>query len=289
MKDFVIFTDSGCDLPADLLKEWGVECLDLTFRFEGEDDKEYATADIAPKAFYDRMREGAVAKTAAVNMDTFKNAFEAALKGGKDVLYVGFSSGLSATYHSSTLAAGELNEEYPDCRVMTVDTLAASAGQGMLVWLAVDTKKKGGTIEETAAAVENHKMNLAHWFTVDDLEYLKRGGRVSPAVAFVGGLLGIKPVLHVDNEGHLIKRGTVRGRKAALKELVNKYKELACCPGESPVYICNADCADDVEALKELLDDACACDVDLVVDIGPIIGAHAGPGTIAVFFLGKER
>ena len=288
MKDFVIFTDSGCDLPVDLMKEWGVQCLDLTFHFEDE-GKEYGNGDMPTKVFYDRMREGGVAKTAAINMDTFKNAFEAVLKEGKDVLYVGFSSGLSATNHSSALAAEELREEYPDSKVITVDTLAASAGQGMLVWLAVDTKKKGGTIEETAAAVENHKMNLAHWFTVDDLEYLKRGGRVSPAVAFVGGLLGIKPILHVDNEGHLIKRGTVRGRKAALKELAAKYKELACCPGESPVYICNADCAGDVETLKGLLEDACGCDVDLVVDIGPVIGAHSGPGTIAVFFLGKER
>ncbi len=288
MNDFVIFTDSGCDLPVDLMKEWGVQCLDLTFRFEGE-EKEYGNGDMAPKAFYDRMREGAVAKTAAINMDTFKNAFEGVLKEGKDVLYVGFSSGLSATYHSSTLAAEELTEEYPDRKVITVDTLAASAGQGMLVWLAVETKKKGGTIEETAAAVENHKMNLAHWFTVDDLEYLKRGGRVSPAVAFVGGLLGIKPILHVDNEGHLIKRSTIRGRKAALKALVEKYRELACCPGESPIYICNADCAADVEILKDMMDDAFACDVDLVVDIGPVIGAHSGPGTIAVFFLAKER
>lgn len=288
MNDFVIFTDSGCDLPVDLMKEWGVQCLDLIFRFEGE-EKEYGNGDMAPKAFYDRMREGAVAKTAALNIDSFKNAFEGVLKQGKDILYVGFSSGLSSTYHASTLAAEELNEEYPDCKVITVDTLAASAGQGMLVWLAVDTKRKGATIEETAAAVENHKMNLAHWFTVDDLEYLKRGGRVSPAVAFVGGLLGIKPILHVDNEGHLIKRGTVRGRKAALKALVEKYRELACCPGESPIYICNADCADDVEILKDLLDDSFACDVDLVVDIGPVIGAHSGPGTIAVFFLGKER
>ena len=270
------------------MKEWGVQCLDLTFRFEDE-GKEYGNGGMPTKVFYDRMREGGVAKTAAINMDTFRNAFEAVLKEGKDVLYVGFSSGLSATYHSSTLAAEELTEEYPDSKVITVDTLAASAGQGMLVWLAVDTKKKGGTIEETAAAVENHKMNLAHWFTVDDLEYLKRGGRVSPAVAFVGGLLGIKPILHVDDEGHLIKRSTVRGRKAALKALVEKYKELACCPGESPIYICNADCAGDVEALKDLLDDACGCDVDLVVDIGPVIGAHSGPGTIAVFFLGKTR
>jgi len=288
MKDFVIITDSGCDLPVDLMKEWGVQCIDLTFHFEDE-GKEYGNGDMPTKAFYDRMRQGGVAKTAAINLDRFKNVFEAELKQGRDVLYVGFSSGLSATYHSSTLAAEELNEEYPDCRVVTVDTLAASAGQGMLVWLAVETKKKGGTIEETAAAVENHKLNLAHWFTVDDLEYLKRGGRVSPAVAFVGGLLGIKPILHVDDEGHLIKTGTVRGRKAALKALADKYMELACCPGESPVYICNADCSADVETLKNLLDDACGCDVDLVVDISPVIGAHSGPGTIAVFFLGKNR
>lgn len=288
MKDFVIFTDSGSDLPIALMEEWGVRSLDLTFRFENE-EKEYGNGEMAPKDFYNRMREGSVAKTAAINMDTFRNAFEGALKEGCDVLYLGFSSGLSATYHSSTLAAQELREEYPDSKIITVDTLAASAGEGMLVWLAVDTKKKGGTIEEVAAAVENHKMNLAHWFTVDDLEYLKRGGRVSPAVAFVGGLLGIKPVLHVDNEGHLISRGKVRGRKAALQALADKYKELACCPGQSPVYICHADCEADVEVLKNLLDDSCACDVDLVVDVGPVIGAHSGPGTIAVFFLGKER
>lgn len=288
MNDFVILTDSGCDLPAQLMEQWGVQCIDLTFRFDGE-DKDYCNNDMEIKAFYDRMRAGGSAKTAAINLDTFKSTFEAVLKQGKDVLYVGFSSGLSATYHASTLAAEELREEYPDRKVITVDTLAASAGQGMLVWLAADTQKKGGSIEDAAAAVENHKMSLAHWFTVDDLEYLKRGGRVSPAVAFVGGLLGIKPILHVDNEGHLIKRGTVRGRKAALKALVDKYMELACCPGAAPIYICNADCAADVETLKDLLDDACACDVDLVVDIGPVIGAHSGPGTIAVFFLGKER
>lgn len=288
MKDYVIFTDSGCDLPVDVMKDWGVECLDLTFHFEGE-EKEYGNGDMPTKVFYDRMRDGGAAKTAAINMDTFKNAFGEHLKQGRDVLYIGFSSGLSATYHSSTLAAEELREEYPDHRVVTVDTLAASAGQGMLVHLAVEKKKAGGTMEEVARLVEDERLNLAHWFTVDDLEYLKRGGRVSPAVAFVGGLLGIKPVLHVDNEGHLIKRCTVRGRKAALKALADKYMELAREPGAGPVYICNADCAGDVAALKGMLRDACGVDVDLVVDIGPVIGAHSGPGTIAVFFLGKER
>lgn len=288
MNDFVIMTDSGCDIPISLMKEWGVECLSLTLRFEDE-DKEYGNGDMEPKAFYDRMRAGGMAKTAAINMDTFQNAFAEHLKQGRDVLYLGFSSGLSATYQSSVLAAQELAEEYPDHRVITVDTLAASAGQGMLVYLAVEAKKAGGTIDEVAQVVEGHKMNLAHWFTVDDLTYLKRGGRVSPAVAFVGGLLGIKPILHVDNEGHLISRGKVRGRKAALSALVDKYMELACNPGAAPIYICNADCGDDVETLKRLLREKCGGQVDLVVDIGPVIGAHSGPGTIAVFFLGKER
>ena len=288
MSDFVIYTDSGCDLPVSLMEEWGIKCIELTFRFENE-DKEYGGSEMESAVFYDRMKAGEVAKTAAINMDTFKNAFEETLKEGRDVLYVGFSSGLSATYHSSTLAAEELMEEYPGRKVVTVDTLAASAGQGMLVWLAMETQKNGGSIEETAQAVENHKMHLAHWFTVDDLEYLKRGGRVSPAAAFVGGLLGIKPVLHVDDEGHLIKMSTVRGRKASLKALADKYMELACMPGASPIYICNAVCPADVETLKGMLRDACGAEVDLVVDIGPVIGAHSGPGTIAVFFLGRER
>ena len=288
MKNFVIFTDSGCDLPAELLKQWGVEYLSLTFHFEGE-DREYGNGDMPTKEFYDKMREGAVAKTAAINMDTFKNAFEAFLKQGQDVLYLAFSSGLSATSHSAVLAAEELNEEYADNKVTVVDTLAASAGQGMLVYLAVEKKKTGASLEEIAKFVEDNRLNLAHWFTVDDLEYLKRGGRVSPAVAFVGGLLGIKPVLHVDDEGHLIKRGTVRGRKAALKALVEKYMELAIEPGKAPIYFCHADCAGDVEILKSLVRETCGAEVDLVVDIGPVIGAHAGPGTIAIFFLGKQR
>lgn len=288
MNDFVIFTDSGCDIPLELLDQWGVECISLTFRFDGE-DKDYGMGEIDTHAFYDRMREGSTAKTVAINIEQFKSIFAPYLEQGKDVLYVCFSSGLSSTFHASTLAVEELREEYPERKIMSVDSLAASAGQGMLVWLAAEARNSGGTIEEAAQAVEGHRMHLAHWFTVGDLEYLKRGGRISPAVAFAGGLLGIKPVLHMDNEGHLIKRGTVRGRKASLKALVDKYMELAFQPGAAPVYICNADCPEDVETLKEMLKDACGCEVDLVVDISPVIGAHCGPGTIAVFFLSRER
>ncbi len=288
MNDYVIYTDTGCDIPGHLLKQWGVEVIDLTFRFE-DADREYTVRDMEIKEFYDRMRDGAVAKTAAVNLDAFKTSFASALEQGKDVLYVAFSSGLSSTYHTSTLAAEELMEEYPGRKVLPVDTLAASAGHGMLIYLAVEQKKQGATLEEAARCIEENKLHLCHWFTVDDLVYLKRGGRVSPTVALVGGLLGIKPVLHMDNEGHLINRGKVRGRKASLAALVDEYEALALEPGKAPVYICNADCADDVEILKDMLRERCGAEVDLVVDIGPVIGAHCGPGTIAVFFLGKER
>lgn len=288
MNDFVIFTDSGCDLPLDLLRQWGVELLDLTFHFEGE-GKEYAGSDMEPAVFYDRMKAGEVAKTAAVNMDTFKNAFEGTLEQGRDVLYIGFSSGLSATYHSSTLAAEELMEEHPGRRVVTVDTLAASAGQGMLVWLAVETRKNGGTIDEVARAVENHKMNLAHWFTVDDLNHLKRGGRVSAATALVGTMLSIKPVLHVDDEGHLINMSKARGRAASLKALVDKMEEDAIDPAGQTIFISHGDSEADARKVADMVKERFGVEVKVIDYVGPVIGCHAGPGVIALFYLGRKR
>ena len=287
-ENFVIFTDSGCDISADILKEWDVLSLDLTFRFEGE-DKEYSNADMPVKKFYDRMRGGEVAKTSAINTATFEEAFEALLKQGKDLLYLGFSSGLSTTYNCAKMAAAELAEKYPDNKIITVDTLAASAGQGLLVNFAVKKRDEGATIEQTAQYIESIKLNLCHWFTVDDLVYLKRGGRVSAAAALVGTVLNIKPMLHVDNDGHLISKAKVRGRKTTLKFLCDKYGELAQDKKNGTVYICNADCMDDVESLKAMLAEEYGASVEIVTDIGPVIGAHAGPGTIAVFFLGNER
>ena len=287
-ENFVIFTDSGCDISADILKEWDVLSLDLTFRFEGE-DKEYSNADMPVKKFYDRMRGGEVAKTSAINTATFEEAFEALLKQGKDLLYLGFSSGLSTTYNCAKMAAAELAEKYPHNKIITVDTLAASAGQGLLVNFAVKKRDEGATIEQTAQYIESIKLNLCHWFTVDDLVYLKRGGRVSAAAALVGTVLNIKPMLHVDNDGHLISKAKVRGRKTTLKFLCDKYGELAQDKKNGTVYICNADCMDDVESLKAMLAEEYGASVEIVTDIGPVIGAHAGPGTIAVFFLGNER
>ena len=288
MNNYVIFTDSACDLAPDLLSKWGVECLSLTFRFEGE-DKEYKNGEMRVSDFYDKMREGGVAKTSAINGESFKEAFETILKEGKDLLYLGFSSGLSATYASGKIAVEELAKEYPERKIITVDSLAASAGFGLLLYLAVKEKEKGASIEEVATFAENIKLKICHWFTVDDLKYLKRGGRVSPAVALVGTVLGIKPILHVDNDGHLIKKSAVRGRKASINALADKFGELAENTKGGTIYISHGDCEDDVKALVDIIKERYGVDIDIVTYVGPVIGAHSGPGTIALFFVGKER
>ena len=287
MNPYVIFTDSGSDIQPQILAEWGVQAQSLSFRFDGS-EKEYGNGDMPEKEFYDHMREGKVARTAAVNQDAFYHSFEEELKKGNDVLYIGFSSGLSTTYNSGRVAAEELMEAYPDRKVLTVDTLAASAGEGLLVFYAVQKKNEGATIEEVAAYIESIKMNLCHWFTVDDLVYLKRGGRVSPAVALVGGMLNIKPVMHVDNQGHLVKVTTARGRKNSLKALADKFKDTVIDP-TAPVFISHGDCMDDIDVLVEMLKERGATDVRLITYVGAVIGAHSGPGTVALFFLGSER
>lgn len=287
MSDYIIFTDSACDLAPALLNEWGIGLVQMTFRFVGE-EVEYTNAEMPIDRFYEAMHSGASAKTSAVNPDTFASAFTEALQAGNDILYLGFSSGLSTTYHAATLAAEELREQYPERKIVTLDTLCASAGQGLLVALAVQKKNAGATLEENATYVEHLIPKLCHWFTVDNLVYLKRGGRISPAVAFVGSVLGIKPVLHVDEAGHLVSVSKVRGRKAALAALADQYGELAEDP-KGIVYISQGDCAADAEVLKQQLVERFDAKVALITDIGPVIGAHAGPGTIALFFVAKER
>lgn len=288
MRDYVIFADSTCDISEDVLKEWGIPYCSLTFRFTGE-NKEYNDRDIDSKAFYDRMRKGEVAKTAAVNSQTFVNAFEEIIKEGRDVLYIAFSSGLSTTYNSGRIAGEELSAKYPEAKIRVVDSLSASAGYGLLLSLAVDMKKSGKDIDEVAKYVEETRLNICHWFTVDDLVYLKRGGRVSATAAFVGNVLGIKPVMHMDNEGHLINVSKVRGRKTSLMAIADKYGELALDKKDGRVYICHADCMNDVEELKRVLNERYGAKVEIVTDTGTVIGSHSGPGTIALFFVGKER
>lgn len=288
MSNFVLFTDSCCDLSAETLAEWGVKCIDLTFKFD-DSDHEYHDSELSAETFYQMMRDGKCAKTSAINMIHFQEEFEAELKNGNDVLYIAFSSGLSTTYNSARMAAEELSSAYPDRKVIVVDSLCASAGLGLLVYLGVEQKRAGASIEEVAEFLKDHTLSICHWFTVDDLEYLKRGGRVNPAVAFVGGLLGIKPILHVDDEGHLISVSKVRGRKAALSALVNQYEQLAATPETGPVFISQADCMDDAKEVARMIQDKFGNQTDLIVPIGPVIGSHAGPGTLALFFVGKKR
>ena len=288
MSEYVIFADSACDIRRSVLGEWGVPFESLTYKFEN-DEKIYLNDEIPTQEFYAKMKAGGVAKTAAVNPDSFMSAFEGTLKEGKDILYLGFSSGLSTTYNSARIALGELGEKYPERKRIAVDTLAASAGIGLLIHLALQKQKEGATIEETAEYIESIKLNLCHWFTVDDLVYLKRGGRVSPAAAFFGNMIGIKPVLHVDNEGHLVPVLKVRGRKTSITTMADKYGELALDKEGGVVYISHADCEKDAQELADILNARYGAKVSIMTDVGPVIGAHSGPGTIALFFLGSER
>ena len=287
MSDFVLLTDSACDLKPEVLNEWGVKFINLSFHFEGE-EKEYSNDEMDIKTFYDRMRKGETAKTSAINPETFSHRFEELLSEGRDILYIGFSSGLSTTFNSARITADELKAKYPERKIICVDSLCASAGQGLLVYLAAKKRDLGADLETVAEYIEGIKLNLCHWFTVDDLVYLKRGGRVSPTVAFVGGILGIKPILHVDNEGKLINVSKARGRKASLNALLDKYGELAE-NRQGTVFISNADCHEDASYLKTQFKERYNAEIEIVTDIGPVIGAHSGPGTMAVFFLGKER
>ena len=287
MNDYVIFTDSCCDVSPEILTQWGVPYANMTFSFDGE-DKSYTDADISSKDFYDRMRQGASAKTAAINTDTFIRSFTPILQEGKDILYVAFSSGLSTTVGCAHMAAEDLKEQFPDRKIVVADTLAASAGGGLMVYMAVEKKKAGASLEENAAYLESLVPQHCVWFIVDDLEYLKRGGRVSPLVAFAGGLLGIKPVLQMDGEGHLIKVSTARGRKKAIEALAAKYAELSYEEKNTPVFISHADCEEDAKILVDMLAKQ-GGNTTLLTNIGPVIGSHTGPGAIALFFIGKHR
>ena len=287
MNDYVIFADSGCDISRGTLEKWGVKKLELTFMFGG-DEKIYTNDDMSVRDFYHKMRQGAVAKTSALNTAQIAAALEAELKKGSDVLYITFSSGLSSTYSYACAAAQELREKYPDRKVVVADSLSASAGYGMLLYLTAKQRREGAGIEDAAKYAESTRVHQCHWFSVDDLMYLKRGGRISSTAAIVGSILGVKPILHMDDQGHLINVSKVRGRKASLHAIADKYGELAV-DMTAPVFISHGDCKDDAKYLAHLVKERYGISVELIADIGPVIGAHSGPGTIALFFLGSRR
>ena len=287
MANYKILTDSGCDLPGAMLQELELTVVPLTVNFRGQSLED--TVDEGIQALYQGFRDGEAATTSAVNPDRWGREMEKLLQEGLDVLTVAFSSGLSTTYQSAVIAAEELKEKYPDRKILVVDSLCASMGQGLLLWYAAKKRAEGMDIEGVHQWLEQAKWNLCHWFTVDDLMYLKRGGRVSAATALVGTMLQIKPVLHVDDEGHLINVAKARGRKAAIQTLAKKVAELGL-PGENDtVFISHGDCRQEAEELAEILKKNYGVKEVIIGYVGAVIGSHAGPGTIALFFLGKNR
>ena len=287
---YVVMTDSSADLTAELVETLGLDVIPLSVNVGEKSFMNYPDErEIDSHEFYDMLRNGANAKTSAVNVDTFLNAMSVHLKAGRDVLYLGFSSGLSSTYSASEIAAQELRDTYPDRKILTVDTLAASLGQGLLVYLTMQKVLAGATIEQAAAFAEESRLHLCHWFTVDDLFFLKRGGRVSAATALVGSALGIKPVLHVDNEGHLINVSKARGRKNSILALVDRMERSAIDPAKQTIFISHGDCREDAEFLANEVRKRFGVSDITINFVGPVIGAHSGPGTLALFFLGTER
>lgn len=286
MKPFVILTDSSADLTAEMKAELGVKIVPLTVQIDGE--KPISNEDLDIRYFYDCLKEGKRAKTAAVNPATATKAMEREVLAGNDVLFLCFSSNLSSTYNISALAAADLSEKYPESKIIVIDTLCESFGLALLVNLCVEKANEGKTIEEVAEFAEETKAHIAHWFTVDDLNHLRRGGRVSAAKAVVGTMLGIKPVLHMSDDGKLIPIYNVRGRKASMKMLVEKTIENARDFENQIIFVNHADSSEDAEKLKEMLLEAGAKDVRMG-EIGPVVGAHCGRGTLAVYSICETR
>ncbi len=288
MKDYILMTDSCCDLPAAMAEELALRVLPLSVMQEGKEYHNFLDhRELPPGEFYQKLREGKLGTTSAANAEAFKTAMEEVLQEGKDILCISFSSALSTTYQSAVIAAKELSETHPDSKIIVIDSLCASLGQGLLIYLAGKEKAKGKSIDEVADFVRETIPHLCHWFTVDDLHHLKRGGRVSAAAALFGTMLQMKPVLHVDDEGRLIPVSKVRGRKASIKALLDKMEELAV--DTETVFISHGDCAEEVEEMAAAIRERFAPKELVINFVGPVIGNHSGPGTIALFFLGKHR
>ena len=290
MSQFVILTDSCADLSAAMVEQLDIKVLPLSYEMEGKIVYNYPdNREMDPHEFYELLRGGKTAVTSAVNVAQFTETIEEQLQKGNDVLVLAFSSGLSTTYNSAVIAADDLKEKYPERKVYVVDTLCASMGQGLLVYLAAKEREKGGSIERVRDWAEANKMSVAHQFTVNDLFHLKRGGRVSATTAVVGTMLAIKPVLHVDDEGHLINIAKARGRSASLRALVDKMEQTVVDPANQTVFISHGDCLEDAQTVADMVRERMGVKEVVINYIGPVIGAHAGPGTVALFYLGKER
>ena len=290
MASYRIITDSSCDLTQEMADSLCLQIAPLSVNFKGQEHRNYLDGrELNVKDFYQGLRDGEMTSTTAANPTLWKEVAEPILKAGEDVLVLAFSSGLSTTCNAARIAAEELTELYPERKMIVVDTLCASLGQGMFCYLVVKKQQEGASLEEARAYAEELIPHLAHWFTVDDLYFLKRGGRISGATAVVGSLLQIKPVLHVDDEGHLISVSKARGRKASIQALANKVKEDAIEPEKQTMFISHGDCIEDAEYLASLVKEQLHVPEVHINHVGPVIGSHSGPGTLAMFFVSKKR
>ncbi len=289
MANYLIFTDSTGDLTPALIEQAGLQVLPMTFTLDGATYRNYPDGREMPLSeFYNKLRNGSMSTTSQVTLADFEDAFTPVLEQGQDILYLAFSSGLSGTYQASNLAAQELMEKFPGRRVLTVDSLQASMGEGLFSYLVANYAKGGASLDETADYARKLAPTVCAWFTVDDLMFLKRGGRCSGAAAVAGTLLGIKPVLHVDDEGHLIPMEKVRGRRASLDALVKHYQATALDVTGGTVFLSHGDCKADCDYVADKLRALGVKDLH-IGDIGPVIGAHSGPGTVALFWVGSKR
>lgn len=289
--NFEIVTDSSSNLLDETIGRFGLHILPLTFMIDGQQRQSFVKGEKSDlKQFYTMMREGKVITTSLPNMSDSEILLRSPLEAGRDILYLGFSSGLSGTYQAIALLLDGLAAEFPERRVMHVDTLAASGGEGLLVYKAAQMAQAGASIEETRQWVEDNKLKLAHWFTVDDLMFLFRGGRVTRTSAWAGTMLNIKPVMHVDNDGHLIPLEKVMGRKKSILGMIKHMEETADAPiSEQTVFITHGDCLEDAEFLRDKIAEKFGVTDIHINYVDPVIGAHSGPGTLALFFMASRR
>lgn len=290
MRNYVIVTDSTSDLPEEIINTLGIKVIPLTFEIEGKSYLDH------PKdsgwnlhEFYDKLRNGEKSVTSLINTGTFIEEFTPILQDGFDILYIAFSSALSGTYNSCMIAIEELKGSYPDAKMIAIDSKCASVGEGLLVYSAAKKKEAGMNIEDLQDWIQENMLKVCHWFTVDDLNHLKRGGRVSALSATIGTALNIKPVLHVDNEGHLIPMEKVRGRKKSIVELFHHMEKTCINPEEQTIFIGHGDTKEDAEYLADLIKEKLPVKEIIITYVGPVVGTHSGPGTIALFFFGTER
>lgn len=287
-REYRILTDSSCDLPEELVREYDLRVLPLRVTL-GEETYLNEPGAVDSHTFYEKLRAGVPAQTSAVNTQDFADAMKEELEAGRDVLYIGFSSGLSGTYSAGEVAAQGLRPLYPEQKILTVDSLCASLGQGLLVHLCVEQKRAGKSVEEVAQYAEDTKLHIGHWFTVDDLHHLHRGGRVSATVAILGSALQIKPVMHVDDAGTLQPVTKARGRKASMREIVKQLAALIIEPEKQTMFLSHGDCLQDAQMLAGMLKDQLGVPKVIISPVGPVIGAHSGPGTLAAFAVCTHR